>query len=94
MVNYTEMLARALMMSGVERYRVWTCHCGQKIRVDVARLVADATRVRCGACKCVLPDRARDVEEFVIEGARRAWERGVGGSVPVNVPAGAGGQVN
>lgn len=93
-MNYTEMLARALMMSGIERHRIWTCHCGQKIRVDVARLVVDASRVRCGSCRCVLPDRARDVEEFVVEGARRAWDRGAGGAQSVNVPAGAGGRVN
>lgn len=79
-MNLTEKLALALLVSGIQRHRVWECTCGQKNRVDVARVIAEAERPLCGRSRATLTQRAEDVEEFVVSHARAAWARGTGGS--------------
>ena len=78
-MNLTEKLAAVLLVSGIQRHRVWECACGQKNRVDVARVIAEADRPICGRCRAALTQRAEDVEVFVVSHARAAWARGTGG---------------
>lgn len=46
----TETFAQAMAEHGVERMRIWTCTCGQKNRVDAAKVLGLASRVKCERC--------------------------------------------
>ena len=50
MSDKVEVFAEVLKAYGVDRFRVWTCTCGQKNRVDAAKVVCLASRVKCGKC--------------------------------------------
>lgn len=46
-----DLVARAIEMNGkIERFRVWACSCGQRNRVDVAKVVGWGSQVKCGKC--------------------------------------------
>ena len=43
-------LAAAMDRHGIDRFRIWTCACGQKNRIDAIKVIALASRVKCGKC--------------------------------------------
>jgi len=49
-----DIVARAMAKNGVARFRIWTCSCGQKNRVDAAKVVGLAAQVKCGKCSAIV----------------------------------------
>ena len=46
--------AEKMAAVGFDRFRIWTCACGQKNRVDAAKVIGLASQAWCGKCGSVL----------------------------------------
>lgn len=53
-MNVLDRFNEMLREYGVDMNRIWTCQCGQKNRVDTAKIVTSAARAKCGKCGSVL----------------------------------------